>query len=136
MGGRSSQPVKDGNVESTTSARPQDEETGQAVQVAGSYALLRDRRARQQAQEVDLPDVSGNSPAGTAVETLERLAALHARRIRRVQRAEALIEVRAPRDLEVFGEGPCRIQFIPIYHPAILGRAIAVEDPRKFHIPK
>ncbi|KAL1418504.1 hypothetical protein MTO96_025888 [Rhipicephalus appendiculatus] len=118
----------DGNAESTTSARTQDEETGRAVQVAGSYEVLGDRRARQQAQEVDPPETSGNSPAGTAVETLERLAALHGRRIRLVQRAEAPIEVHAPRDLQVVGRRPCRIHLISANRQAIVGHAGVVED--------
>ncbi|KAL1418505.1 hypothetical protein MTO96_025889 [Rhipicephalus appendiculatus] len=115
----------------------QDEETGRAVEVAGSYDVLGDPRARQQVQEMDPPEITENPPAGTVAGTLERLAALHGRRIRLVQRAEALIEVRAPRDLEVLEERPCHIELIPAHQEAIVGRADVVEDPRKkFDTPK
>ncbi|KAL1418507.1 hypothetical protein MTO96_025891 [Rhipicephalus appendiculatus] len=110
----------------------QDDETGQTVEVSGSYEVLGDRCARQQAHEVDPPEISGNSRAGTAVETLERLAALHGRRVRLVQRAEAPTEVRAPRDLEVLVQRPCRLEFLPAYEEAILGRGGAVGDRQHF----
>ncbi|XP_049274202.1 uncharacterized protein LOC119401999 [Rhipicephalus sanguineus] len=129
MGGRSSRPVNDGNAE-TTLARPQDEETGRAVQVAGSHEELGDSHAPQQAQAVDPPEIIGISHAGTVVETLERLTALHARRIRLTQRAEAVIEVHAPQDLKVLVQKPCHIKFIPVYQQAIVGSAGTAEDPQ------
>lgn len=130
MAERSSLPVHDGDVESTTSAGPQDEETGRALQVAGSYEVLGDHGAGQQAQEVDPPEIIGSSPAGNVVETLERLTALRARRIRLTPRAEAAIEVRAPRDLQVSVNSPCHIDVNPDYQQAIVGRAGATEDPQ------
>ncbi|KAH8030681.1 hypothetical protein HPB51_011063 [Rhipicephalus microplus] len=117
------------NTEATTSARPEGEERGRALEAGVCNEDLADPHAGQQPQGTDPAETTANPPAGAVVHTLERLVAFHARRIRLAQRAEAPLQVHMPRDIDVRVQRPCHLVFIRDYQRAILGLAGAAYEP-------
>ncbi|KAH7948561.1 hypothetical protein HPB51_028507 [Rhipicephalus microplus] len=117
------------NTEATTSARPEGEERGRALEAGACNEDLADPHAGQQPQETEPAETTANSSTGAVVHTLERLVAFHARRIRLAQRAEAPLQVHMPRDIDVRVQRPCHLVFIRDYQQAILGLAGAAYEP-------
>lgn len=125
MDERCSQPVDVNNAETTTPARPRDEETAQALEAGGSFQVSQKRCAKQ--QDVDRPKITQISPAFA---TLERLTTFNARKMRRVERSEALIQVCTPQGLRVKVKRPCDLEFRAFNGQTIVGLAGAAENPR------
>ncbi|XP_075727688.1 uncharacterized protein LOC142768953 [Rhipicephalus microplus] len=117
------------NTEATTSARPEGEERGRALEAGVCNEDLADPHAGQQPQGTEQAETTANPPAAAVVHTLERLVAFHARRIRLAQRAEAPLQVHMPRDIDVRVQRPCHLVFIRDYQQAILGLAGAAYEP-------